>query len=165
MRGLPAFVEHWGTTYAFPRHFFPRHFSLGNQDCRGWRAGVQGFLATGVPTPARPVLAAPSPWHGGTIAVPGNSQAWLLHLCSSFPMQQVASSCLRCCTLRPSPPVGSLLLCPCPAITPSPLAQGCSPPTRGQGLAFTSGILLLWKRGPLGFLAASCSAVPPPLPP
>ena len=81
------------------------------------------------------------------------------------PMQQVASSCLRCCTLRPSPPVGSLLLCPCPAITPSPLAQGCSPLTRGQGLAFTSGILLLWKRGPLGFLAASCSAVPPPLPP
>lgn len=48
-----------------------------------------------------------------------------------------------------------------PATTLSPLTQGCSSPTLGQGLAFTSGIFFLWMKGPLGFLAASCSVCYP----
>ena len=58
--------------------------------------------------------------------------------------QQVAPSCLRSCPW--APPAS-----PCPGVFIS------IPASR---LAFTSGTLLLWMRGPLGFLAASCSAVP-----
>lgn len=135
---------------------------LGEPALRTWASRCPGPLGhTGMPTPAPPVLAAPSPRHGGTMAAPGNSRAWLPSAPLSL-MRQVASSCLRCCTLRPSLPVGSLPH-PCPravhhTFSPGP---GLFTSNLGSRLAFTSGILSLWKRGPLGFPAASRSAVPP----
>lgn len=133
--------------------------SLAFQGCRYGRASVLGLLATRMPTSALPMLAIPS-WHGRTIATLGNSQAWLCPALSLKP--QVMSSCLKCCTFKSSPPIG--LLVSCPSTTPSPLTQGYSSPTPGQGLAFTSGILFFWMRGLLGFLAASYLVVLPPPP-
>ncbi|XP_004415102.1 PREDICTED: uncharacterized protein LOC101384031 [Odobenus rosmarus divergens] len=132
-------------------------FLLGQPGPQRW--------ASPCPGPLGPWDAHPSPTSAGcpfSLAWPAHCHPWKLPSLPLSLMQQVGSSCLRCCTLKPSPPLGSCLLCPCSSIIPSPLAQGCSPPTRGRGLAFTSGILLLQKRGPLGFLAASCSAVSPP---
>lgn len=134
--------------------------SLVFQGCRYGKASVLGLLASGIPAPALPMLVIPSR-HGRTISTLGNYQDWL---CPALLLkQQVVSSCLRCCTFKSSPPVGLLL--PCPSTTPSPLTQGYSSPTPGQGLAFTSGILFLRMRGLLGFLAASYLVVLPPPPP
>ena len=66
-----------------------------------------------------------------------------------------------------TPPVGSRLPCPCPSITPSPLAQGCSHPrpTLGSRACFHLRDPLASEEGALGFSGCFLfSCVTPSLP-
>lgn len=130
--GVPqAFPEHWGSTYTF-RSISPW----------GSRAAEAGLLATErSPQPCQRwlplLLGMAGPWP------PLGARSQLRP--APLPLkQQVAPSCLRSCSCVPP-------ASPCPGVFIS------IPASR---LAFTSGTLLLWMREPLGFLSASCSAVP-----
>ena len=134
-------------------------FLLGEPALRTWASRCPGPLGHWDAHPGPTSAGCPfsSAWrdHGRPWELPS-----LAPLCSSFPdaaggiilLEVLHSQTLPSRGLTPPPVPIHHTFSPGPGLFTSNL---------GSRLAFTSGILSLWKRGPLGFLAASRSAVPP----